>query len=191
MNVVNWKIKIHSNSKCKIHHAEHTFHTLRHGGGSIRLGGFFSVAMKQNLSWGWVVHTLLIQCKFVNWFLHLYLLWEQTQDESLVVFCVFAVADSSSNWAVCGKSSGLVLMPTKANATHKVQIEVMPLFAGHLPFPKIKVLKYLPHTAAPAPPPDPGKTFPHPKTTNVVLNPDQIYTWCRSVRFVDVPELPF
>ncbi|XP_053734111.1 trafficking protein particle complex subunit 10 [Synchiropus splendidus] len=67
---------------------------------------------------------------------------------------MYEVADSSSNWAVCGKSSGMVLMPMKANATHKVQIEVMPLFAGHLPFPKIKVLKYLPHTAAP-PQPDP------------------------------------
>ena len=49
-----------------------------------------------------------------------------------------------------------------ANATHRVQIEVMPLFAGHLPFPKIKVFRYLPHTAAPAIQPDPGKssTFP-------------------------------
>ncbi len=71
---------------------------------------------------------------------------------------VSTVADSSSNWAVCGKSSGMVSMPMAANATHKVQIEVMPLFAGHLPFPKIKVLKYLPHTAAVAIQPDPGKT---------------------------------
>uniref|UniRef100_UPI003AAF5278 trafficking protein particle complex subunit 10-like n=1 Tax=Centroberyx gerrardi TaxID=166262 RepID=UPI003AAF5278 len=68
---------------------------------------------------------------------------------------MYEVADSSSNWAVCGKSSGMVSMPMSANATHKVQIEVMPLFAGHLPFPKIKVLKYLPHTAAPAIQPDP------------------------------------
>uniref|UniRef100_A0AAX7SEW7 Trafficking protein particle complex 10 n=1 Tax=Astatotilapia calliptera TaxID=8154 RepID=A0AAX7SEW7_ASTCA len=68
---------------------------------------------------------------------------------------MYEVADSSSNWAVCGKSSGMVLMPMTANATHKVQIEVMPLFAGHLPFPKIKVLKYLPHTAAVAIQPDP------------------------------------
>ncbi|XP_038153384.1 trafficking protein particle complex subunit 10 [Cyprinodon tularosa] len=68
---------------------------------------------------------------------------------------MYEVADSSSNWAVCGKSSGMVLMPLKANATHKVQIEVMPLFAGHLPFPKIKVLKYLPHNAAAAIQPDP------------------------------------
>uniref|UniRef100_A0A672Y8J2 Trafficking protein particle complex 10 n=1 Tax=Sphaeramia orbicularis TaxID=375764 RepID=A0A672Y8J2_9TELE len=60
---------------------------------------------------------------------------------------MYEVADSSSNWAVCGKSSGMVSMPMTSNATHKVQIEVMPLFAGHLPFPKIKVLKYLPHTA--------------------------------------------
>ncbi|XP_056145323.1 trafficking protein particle complex subunit 10 isoform X2 [Lampris incognitus] len=68
---------------------------------------------------------------------------------------MYEVADSSSNWAVCGKSSGMVSMPMSASATHKVQIEVMPLFAGHLPFPKIKVLKYLPHTAAPAIQPDP------------------------------------
>uniref|UniRef100_A0A3Q2PJL2 Trafficking protein particle complex subunit 10 n=1 Tax=Fundulus heteroclitus TaxID=8078 RepID=A0A3Q2PJL2_FUNHE len=68
---------------------------------------------------------------------------------------MYEVADSSSNWAVCGKSSGMVVMPLKANATHKLQIEVMPLFAGHLPFPKIKVLKYLPHNAAAAIQPDP------------------------------------
>uniref|UniRef100_A0A672H9I4 Trafficking protein particle complex 10 n=1 Tax=Salarias fasciatus TaxID=181472 RepID=A0A672H9I4_SALFA len=68
---------------------------------------------------------------------------------------MYEVADSSSNWAVCGKSSGMVSMPLTANATHRLQIEVMPLFAGHLPFPKIKVLKYLPHTAAVAIQPDP------------------------------------
>uniref|UniRef100_A0A1A8MMX0 Trafficking protein particle complex 10 n=2 Tax=Nothobranchius pienaari TaxID=704102 RepID=A0A1A8MMX0_9TELE len=68
---------------------------------------------------------------------------------------MYEVADSNSNWAVCGKSSGMVLMPMKANATHRVQIEVMPLFAGHLPFPKIRVLKYLPHSAAAAMQPDP------------------------------------
>ncbi|XP_068602588.1 trafficking protein particle complex subunit 10 [Brachionichthys hirsutus] len=68
---------------------------------------------------------------------------------------MYQVADSSSNWAVCGKSSGLVSMPLAASATHKVQIEVMPLFAGHLPFPRIEVLKYLPHTAAVTIQPDP------------------------------------
>ena len=67
------------------------------------------------------------------------------------------VADSSSNWAVCGKSSGMVSMPVAANATHRAHIEVMPLFAGHLPFPKIKVFKYLPHTATQAIQPDPGE----------------------------------
>ena len=67
------------------------------------------------------------------------------------------MADSSSNWAVCGKSSGMVSMPVAANATHRAHIEVMPLFAGHLPFPKIKVFKYLPHTATQAIQPDPGE----------------------------------
>ncbi|XP_057707819.1 trafficking protein particle complex subunit 10 isoform X1 [Corythoichthys intestinalis] len=61
---------------------------------------------------------------------------------------MYEVADSSSNWAVCGKSSGLVSLPSAAASPHRVQIEVMPLFAGHLPFPKIQVLKYLPHNAA-------------------------------------------
>lgn len=68
---------------------------------------------------------------------------------------MYEVADSNSNWAVCGKSSGMVSMPMTADATHRVQIEVMPLFAGHLPFPKIKVLKYLPHSAAVTIQPDP------------------------------------
>ncbi|XP_077392454.1 trafficking protein particle complex subunit 10 isoform X2 [Festucalex cinctus] len=64
---------------------------------------------------------------------------------------MYEVADSSSNWAVCGRSSGLVSMPSSGSWTHKVHIEVMPLFAGHLPFPKIKVLKYLPHNAVQQP----------------------------------------
>lgn len=93
------------------------------------------------------------QCEFWCWRVNVHV------DTSLeLCVCVRTVADSSSNWAVCGKSSGMVSMPMTANATHKVQIEVMPLFAGHLPFPKIKVLKYLPHTAAVAIQPDPGKT---------------------------------
>ncbi|MBN3304545.1 TPC10 protein, partial [Amia calva] len=58
---------------------------------------------------------------------------------------MYEVVDNSSNWAVCGKSSGVISMPVVASATHKVQMEVMPLFAGNLPFPNIRVLKYLPH----------------------------------------------
>lgn len=72
--------------------------------------------------------------------------------------CV-AVVDNSSNWAVCGKSSGLVSMPVATMATHKVQMEVMPLFAGKLPFPSIRVLKYLPHSAQPTSQPDTGNTL--------------------------------
>ncbi|XP_036401019.1 trafficking protein particle complex subunit 10-like [Megalops cyprinoides] len=67
---------------------------------------------------------------------------------------MYEVVDNSSNWAVCGKSSGLVSMPVTAGATHKVKMEVMPLFAGNLPFPSIKLFKYLPHYATPAIQPD-------------------------------------
>uniref|UniRef100_A0A8C1RAR2 Trafficking protein particle complex 10 n=1 Tax=Cyprinus carpio TaxID=7962 RepID=A0A8C1RAR2_CYPCA len=67
---------------------------------------------------------------------------------------LYEVIDNNSNWAVCGKSSGVVSMPVAAMATHKVHMEVMPLFAGHLPFPNIRVFKYLPHHASAVIPPD-------------------------------------
>ncbi|XP_055727525.1 trafficking protein particle complex subunit 10-like [Salvelinus fontinalis] len=67
---------------------------------------------------------------------------------------MYKVADSSSSWVVYGRSSGLVSMPTDANANHRVQVELMPLFAGHLPFPDIEVFKYLPPSANSASQPD-------------------------------------
>ncbi|XP_073682066.1 trafficking protein particle complex subunit 10 isoform X2 [Garra rufa] len=67
---------------------------------------------------------------------------------------MYEVIDNNSNWAVCGKSSGVVSMPVAAMATHKVHMEIMPLFAGHLPFPNIRVFKYLPHHASPVIQPD-------------------------------------
>lgn len=57
---------------------------------------------------------------------------------------LYEVVDNSSNWAVCGKSSGVISMPVAVSATHQVHMEVMPLFAGNLPFPDIKLFKYLP-----------------------------------------------
>ncbi|XP_042162681.1 trafficking protein particle complex subunit 10-like isoform X1 [Oncorhynchus tshawytscha] len=61
---------------------------------------------------------------------------------------------AGSSWVVYGRSSGLVSMPADANANHRVQVELMPLFAGHLPFPDIKVFKYLPPSANSASQPD-------------------------------------
>ncbi|XP_016392083.1 trafficking protein particle complex subunit 10 [Sinocyclocheilus rhinocerous] len=67
---------------------------------------------------------------------------------------LYEVIDNSSNWAVCGKSSGVVSMPVAAMATHKVHMEVMPLFAGHLLVPSIRVFKYQPRLASPVIQPD-------------------------------------
>uniref|UniRef100_A0AAZ3QY12 Trafficking protein particle complex subunit 10 n=1 Tax=Oncorhynchus tshawytscha TaxID=74940 RepID=A0AAZ3QY12_ONCTS len=67
---------------------------------------------------------------------------------------MYEVVDYSSSWVVYGRSSGLVSMPADANANHRVQVELMPLFAGHLPFPDIKVFKYLPPSANSASQPD-------------------------------------
>ncbi|XP_058041500.1 trafficking protein particle complex subunit 10 isoform X1 [Ahaetulla prasina] len=61
---------------------------------------------------------------------------------------MYEVVDDNSNWAVCGKSSGVISMPVAVQATHKVHMEVMPLFAGYLPFPDVKLFKYLPHHSA-------------------------------------------
>nr|XP_056714262.1 trafficking protein particle complex subunit 10 [Euleptes europaea] len=61
---------------------------------------------------------------------------------------LYEVVDNSSNWAVCGKSSGVISMPIAAQATHKVHMEVMPLFAGCLPVPDVRLFKYLPHHSA-------------------------------------------
>ncbi|XP_067849510.1 trafficking protein particle complex subunit 10 [Heptranchias perlo] len=78
-------------------------------------------------------------------------LTEVDKDEALAEcdgYCttrlMYEVVDNSSNWAVCGKSSGVISMPVAARATHKVHMEVMPLFAGFLPFPDVKLFKYLP-----------------------------------------------
>ncbi|XP_019384571.1 PREDICTED: trafficking protein particle complex subunit 10 isoform X1 [Crocodylus porosus] len=82
-------------------------------------------------------------------------LLEVDKDEALTEsdgYCttklMYEVVDNSSNWAVCGKSSGVISMPVAARATHKVHMEVMPLFAGYLPFPDVRLYKYLPHHSA-------------------------------------------
>lgn len=68
-----------------------------------------------------------------------------------------SVVDNSSNWAVCGKSSGVISMPVAAQATHRVHMEVMPLFAGYLPLPDVRLFKYLPHHSANPSQADAGK----------------------------------
>ncbi|XP_037380763.1 trafficking protein particle complex subunit 10 isoform X2 [Talpa occidentalis] len=69
-------------------------------------------------------------------------------DEYFSTKLMYEVVDNSSNWAVCGKSSGVISMPLVARAAHRVHMEVMPLFAGHLPLPDVRLFKYLPHHSA-------------------------------------------
>lgn len=79
----------------------------------------------------------------------------------LYPWCVLfiSVVDNSSNWAVCGKSCGVISMPLAAQATHRVHMEVMPLFAGYLPLPDVRLFKYLPHHSAHASQLDAGKEY--------------------------------
>ncbi|XP_019480582.1 PREDICTED: trafficking protein particle complex subunit 10 [Hipposideros armiger] len=69
-------------------------------------------------------------------------------DEYFSTKLMYEVVDNSSSWAVCGKSSGVISMPVAARATHRVHMEVMPLFAGYLPLPDVRLFKYLPHHSA-------------------------------------------
>lgn len=48
-------------------------------------------------------------------------------------------------------------MPVVAQATHRVHMEVMPLFAGYLPLPDVRLFKYLPHHSAHSSQLDAGK----------------------------------
>ena len=63
-----------------------------------------------------------------------------------------------SEWAVCGKSAGVMNMDTAKKQT--VVVEVMALVGGHLLLPKVKLSKYIPadyhtshqgHTDEPSP----------------------------------------
>ncbi|XP_063301825.1 trafficking protein particle complex subunit 10 isoform X2 [Pelobates fuscus] len=58
---------------------------------------------------------------------------------------LFYQVDGGSNWAVCGRSSGVVLMPVQRGSCHTVRMEVMPLFAGFLPYPDVRLFRYVPH----------------------------------------------
>ena len=101
--------------------------------------------------------------------------------------CVCIVVDNSSNWAVCGKSTGVVSMPVVASATHRVLMEVMPLFAGHLPFPSIKLLKYLPHNVTPVIPPDTGGCRSHMPAHRYTLHTQRIHFFIALFRKWKVP----
>ncbi|KAM4689855.1 LOW QUALITY PROTEIN: trafficking protein particle complex subunit 10-like [Rhinophrynus dorsalis] len=78
---------------------------------------------------------------------------QETDKEEVLMDCegysscqlYYQVVDGGSNWAVCGRSSGVVLMPVRKGACHTVQMEVMPLFAGYLPYPEVRLFRYLPH----------------------------------------------
>ena len=57
-------------------------------------------------------------------------------------FVHFQVLTDQSEWAVCGRSAGVVNMDTARKQT--VVVEVMALVGGHLPLPKVKLSKYIP-----------------------------------------------
>ncbi|KAI8520820.1 Trafficking protein particle complex subunit 10 [Branchiostoma belcheri] len=63
------------------------------------------------------------------------------QDTDTVPLMYEVLADNTM-WAVCGKSSGVVSMPTAAMTTKEVLLEVMPLIGGYLPVPVVQLSQY-------------------------------------------------
>ncbi|XP_022100695.1 trafficking protein particle complex subunit 10-like [Acanthaster planci] len=55
---------------------------------------------------------------------------------------MYQVVAEKHMWAVCGRSTGVVAMPTSVEGVD-VSLEVMPLLAGFLPLPKVKLSKYV------------------------------------------------
>ncbi|XP_066285243.1 trafficking protein particle complex subunit 10-like isoform X2 [Branchiostoma lanceolatum] len=55
---------------------------------------------------------------------------------------MYEVMADNTMWAVCGKSSGVVSMPTTAMTTKEVLLEVMPLIGGYLPVPVVQLSQY-------------------------------------------------
>ncbi|XP_002738908.2 trafficking protein particle complex subunit 10-like [Saccoglossus kowalevskii] len=56
---------------------------------------------------------------------------------------LYEIVSSASLWAVCGKSSGVFTLPAVADASHDINLEVMPLIAGYIPVPSMKLSRYL------------------------------------------------
>ncbi|XP_070562685.1 trafficking protein particle complex subunit 10-like [Ptychodera flava] len=56
---------------------------------------------------------------------------------------LYEVVSNSTLWAVCGKSSGVFDLPNTSKASHDVSLEVMPLIAGFLPIPSVKLSRYI------------------------------------------------
>ena len=54
---------------------------------------------------------------------------------------IFQVLTDQSEWAVCGRSAGVINMDTAKKQT--VVVEVMALVGGHLLLPKVKLSKYI------------------------------------------------
>ncbi|XP_033635509.1 trafficking protein particle complex subunit 10-like [Asterias rubens] len=75
---------------------------------------------------------------------------------------MYQVVADKHMWAVCGRSTGVVTMPTGQEVVD-VSLEVMPLLAGFLPVPKVKLSKYITNSSD-------ETTGPQP-VTQVVVSP--------------------
>nr|XP_054753568.1 trafficking protein particle complex subunit 10-like [Lytechinus pictus] len=56
---------------------------------------------------------------------------------------MYEIDTEGGMWAVCGRSTGVIAMPTNRSGVTEVALEVIPLIAGFLPMPDIRLSQYL------------------------------------------------
>lgn len=66
----------------------------------------------------------------------------QSGDSNTLPQLMYQVEVDTSMWALCGRSKGVVAMPT-GQEVREVMLEVMPQTPGNLPVPLVKLCKYL------------------------------------------------
>lgn len=80
---------------------------------------------------------------------------------------MYEVLADQNTWVVCGRTAGVITMQNKENES--INLDVMPLNAGFLPLPNIRLSKYISN-----------KTDMHPRLQP--FPPGQIYNSTKSVQ---------
>ena len=56
---------------------------------------------------------------------------------------MYEINTDGGMWAVCGRSTGVITMPSKSSEVTALTLEVIPLIPGFLPMPAVKLSQYV------------------------------------------------
>ncbi|XP_054722855.1 LOW QUALITY PROTEIN: trafficking protein particle complex subunit 10-like [Uloborus diversus] len=99
---------------------------------------------------------------------------------------MYEVVADQATWAVCGRTAGVVNIDTSGR--HSVVLDVMPLLAGFLPLPAIRLSKYIPAEKPPAPKEStPSKDASYHMARLEPFDAGQVYSWSRATQVHVLP----